>query len=99
MAYINERDFLLAFGNHTRQLWSERYLEFPMSPDEAWRLASHELFREKIERRLLDELGFRAIEGIARGCLASPIGWPSRPSDWIGTDTRSWQNWLNAEPR
>ena len=62
MAYFNERDFLLASGKHTRQLWSERYLEYPMSPDEAWRLASHEFFRAKIERRLLDELGFSAID-------------------------------------
>jgi hypothetical protein len=46
MAYINERDFLLAFGNHTRQLWSERYLEFPMSPDEVWRLAPRAFSRK-----------------------------------------------------
>ena len=62
MTYFSERDFLLACGNHTRQLWAEYYLEYALSEDEAWRLASHEFFREKLEQRLVDELGFSAID-------------------------------------
>ena len=52
---FNERDFLLASGNHVRQLWAEHYLEFPLSRDESWRLASYDFFRERFEKRLLEE--------------------------------------------
>jgi hypothetical protein len=45
----------LASGNRVRQLWAERYLEFPLSSDESWRLASCEFFRERFENRLLEE--------------------------------------------
>jgi hypothetical protein len=44
-----------ASGNRVRQLWAERYLEFPLSSDESWRLASYEFFRESFEKRLLEE--------------------------------------------
>jgi len=38
MSYFSELDFLMACGNHTRQLWAEYHLEYPLSEDEAWRL-------------------------------------------------------------
>jgi hypothetical protein len=53
--HFNERDFILASGNRLRQLWAERYLEFPLSSDESWRLVSYEFFRERFEKRLLEE--------------------------------------------
>jgi putative transposase len=62
MLHFNERDFLLASGNRGRQLWAEHFLEFPLSSDESWRLASYEFFRERFEKRLLEEMGDRALD-------------------------------------
>ena len=55
MLHFHERDFLLASGHRARQVWAERYLDFPPSADEAWRLASYEFFRERFQKRLLEE--------------------------------------------
>jgi hypothetical protein len=52
---FNERDFLLASGNRVRQLWAEHYLEFPLSSEESWRLASFAFLRERFEERLLED--------------------------------------------
>jgi hypothetical protein len=62
MLHFNERDFLLASGNRVRQLWAERYLEFPFSSDESWRLASYEFFRERFEKRFLEEHDTASLE-------------------------------------
>jgi hypothetical protein len=37
-------------------LWAERWLDFPLSVEESWRLASYELFREKAEEYILKHL-------------------------------------------
>jgi hypothetical protein len=55
MFQFNERDFLLASGNRGRQVWAEHYLGFPLSADESWRSASYEFFRDRFEKRLLEE--------------------------------------------
>lgn len=60
--YFHERDFLLASGNRGRQLWAEHFLEFPLCGDEAWRLASYDFFRERFEKRLLEEMDDRALD-------------------------------------
>ena len=52
---FTERDFLLASGNRVRQLWAEHYLEFSLSSEESWRLASYAFLRGRFEERLSDD--------------------------------------------